>query len=119
MKMFSFTLGLVLLSLNSSAASFDCNKASTAIEREICGDYLLGKLDDALTQNYKHMLSANIGDGAKNDLKSTQKKWLAVRNKCTSKACLVDAYRQRVDEVCEYPVISGAHPMCTSSDEIK
>lgn len=119
MKMFSVTLGLLLLSLNANAVSFDCNKASTAVEKEICGDSLLGKLDDALAQNYKYMLAANIGDGAKKDLKSTQKKWLAVRNKCMSKACLVDAYRQRVDEVCEYPVISGVHPMCTSSDEIK
>ena len=119
MKTFIAALGLLLLSLNANAVSFDCNKASTAVEKEICSDPLLGKLDDALAQNYKYMQAANIGDGAKKDLKATQKTWLAVRNKCTNKACLVDAYRQRVDAICEYPVISGMHPLCTGSDEIR
>lgn len=32
--------------------------------------------------------------------------------------CLADSYRQRLDEVCEYPVLSGVHPICTSSEEI-
>lgn len=119
MRIWSVALGAFFLSLNAQAVSFDCNKASTTVEKEICSDPLLGKLDDALAQNYKHMLAANIGDGARQDLKATQRKWLAIRNKCTNKSCLVDAYRQRVDEVCDYPVISGVHPGCTSSDEIK
>ncbi len=34
-------------------------------------------------------------------------------------ACIEAAYRSRVDDVCDYPVISGIHPSCTSSDEIK
>ncbi len=99
--------------------SFDCGKASTFSEKEICTDTLLGKLDGALAENYKYMLASDIGDGARNDLKATQKKWLGERNKCADNQCLANAYRKRIDEVCEYPVISGVHPACTSSDEIK
>lgn len=103
----------------SWSPSFDCAKASTFSEKAICTDTLLGKLDGALAENYKHMLASDIGDGARNDLKATQRRWLAERNKCTDNQCLASAYRKRIDEVCEYPVISGAHPVCTNSDEIK
>lgn len=99
--------------------SFDCAKASTFSEKAICTDILLGKLDGALGENYKYMLASDIGDGARNDLKVTQRKWLAERNKCTDNQCLASSYRKRIDEVCEYPVISGVHPVCTNSDEIK
>lgn len=99
--------------------SFDCKKASTFSEKAVCTDPLLGKLDGALSQNYKYMLASDIGDGARNDLKATQKKWLAERNKCTDHQCLESMYRKRMDEICEYPVISGVHPICTTSDEIK
>ncbi len=99
--------------------SFDCTKASTFSEKAICSDPLLGNLDGALSENYKHMLASDIGDGARNDLKTTQKKWLTERNGCTNNQCLTDTYRKRLDEVCEYPVISGAHPICTSSDDVK
>jgi uncharacterized protein YecT (DUF1311 family) len=99
--------------------SFDCGKSSTFSEKAICTDTLLGQLDGALAENYKYMLASDIGDGARSDLKATQKKWLAERNKCADNQCLASAYRKRIDEVCEYPVISGMHPICTSSDEIK
>lgn len=112
-----FAIGMMFMAFNANAVSFDCNKASTPIEKAICSDPLLGKLDDALTQNYKRMLAANIGDGAKSDLRATQKAWMAARNKCTNNSCIAEAYRQRVDAICDYPVISGAHPGCTSSEE--
>lgn len=103
----------------SWSPSFDCAKASTFSEKAICTDTLLGKLDGALAENYKHMLASDIGDGARGDLKATQRKWLAARNKCIDNQCLAGTYRKRIDEVCEYPVISGVHPVCANSDEIK
>ena len=99
--------------------SFDCVKASTFAENAICTDLLLGKLDGALSDNYKSMLALNIGEVARSDLKTTQREWLAERNKCTSNACLVDAYRKRVDEICEQTVISGMIGNCTDSIDIK
>ena len=119
MKTVIALLALVLASPLVYAASFDCKKATTFAEKQICSDPLLGKLDDALSENYKSMLDADIGDGARKDLKKTQKAWLSKRNKCTTKECLIEAYRKRIDEICEYPIIEGVHPLCVSSDEIK
>lgn len=99
--------------------SFNCDKASTFVEKSICSLPLLGSLDGALSENYKYMLTSNIGDVAIEELRSTQKKWMAERNKCTTTQCIEEFYRSRIDEVCEYPVISGVHPVCAMSEEIK
>ena len=119
MRKLYIAIAFALTTPVAHAVSFNCAKATTSVEKEICGNSLLGKLDDALSDNYKYMLASNIGDGARKDLKVTQKKWISERNKCTNDQCLVDAYQKRVDEICDYPVISGAHPVCTSSDDIK
>ena len=99
--------------------SFDCTKASNFSEKAICSDTLLGKLDGALSENYRFILASNIGDGAKKDLKTAQKKWILERDKCPDNQCLTTAYQKRIDEVCEYPVITGIHPICTNASDIK
>lgn len=119
MKSLVIAAALALAIPLSHAASFDCQKASTSIEKAICSNPTLSKLDDVLAENYKYMMAANIGDGARKDLKQTQRAWIAKRNKCADGKCIEAAYRSRVDEVCDYPVISGVHPLCTSEDEIK
>lgn len=98
--------------------SFDCSKAATVVEKLICNEQSLGKLDGALADNYKTMMAADIDDGARADLKLTQKQWLGNRNECTDSQCLAIAYKARIDEVCEYPVIEGIYPICTSADEV-
>lgn len=103
----------------SLGPSFNCDKASTFSEKTICSEPLLGKLDGALAENYRYMLASNIDNWARGDLKATQRSWLAVRNKCLDVECLMRVYRTRVDEVCDYPVVSGVHPICVNSDEIK
>ncbi|ENA27335.1 MULTISPECIES: lysozyme inhibitor LprI family protein [unclassified Pseudomonas] len=106
------------ITTTSYAVSFDCTKASTSVEKMICTDPMLSRLDDALAENYKSMLLSDFG-GSKAELRNEQRIWLSKRNKCKDKACLVDAYRVRVDETCDYGVVSGIHPVCTSSEEIK
>lgn len=41
----------VFISSHVSAASFDCSKASSDIEKAICTDQELSNLDDQLTKN--------------------------------------------------------------------
>ena len=113
---FSYTTANIT---EADAASFDCTKAGTAIEKQICADPLLSKLDDALGYNYSRMNRADIGEGAKKELKVKQMNWLKARNKCQTKKCIEDAYINRLDAICEYPVISGAHPTCILSAEFK
>ena len=90
------------------------------MERTICSDTTLGALDDTLARNYRIMLDANIGDGARADLRTTQRQWLADRNQCSDAHCLTTKYRKRIDAICDYPVISGVHPgsACQSAVEI-
>lgn len=97
--------------------SFDCAKARSFAENTICESNLLSGLDWALGNNYKSMLAANIGDGARSNLRSTQREWVKERDKCRSEHCLIALYRERVDTICEYPVESGIHPGCHASDE--
>jgi uncharacterized protein len=114
-------LMLLIVALASpwaSATSFDCRKAATDAEKTICGSGLLGKLDDVLSGNYRNMLTGNLGDGGK-DLKREQKEWLHKRNACKSEKCLVDTYRSRIDEICNTPVVTGIHPDCVMSDDVK
>ena len=113
---------VTLIFLSSSAAnsaSFDCMKASTFVEKSICSDPKISRQDDVLGENYKHMSASNIGDGARKDLKTTQRTWMAARNKCSDNDCITTAYRKRIDEICDYPVLSGVHPGCTLADDIE
>lgn len=98
--------------------SFDCKVAANSVEKLICQTPLLGRLDAALAKNYRNIMAAEIGDGAQSDLQSTQRQWIRVRNECADAACVEAAYRSRLDAICDYPVLFGAHPPCTSSAEV-
>ncbi len=102
-----------------SKPSFDCAKASTNQEKLICSSALLGKLDAALSDNYKKMPTADFGPGGQANFKAEQMKWLLERNRCLDAKCLEATYRKRVNETCEYGVVSGVHPTCTMEGEIK
>lgn len=117
MKAAIILMTLTIFSSTALAVSFDCRKASTFVEHEICRDPLLGRLDDALSINYINMRDSDFG-GTTKALKADQLKWLSLRNKCTNKQCLVRLYRQRIDETCDYGVVSGVHPDCVSSEDI-
>ena len=94
MKKLGFLALLLAFSFNASAASFDCAKASTLVEKTICSDSQLSNLDDLLMQSYKKSLANSANpDG----LKSEQRLWLTnERNKCPDVACLKRVYNQRL-----------------------
>jgi uncharacterized protein len=78
----------------SHAASFDCAKASTLVEKTICSETQLSDLDDLLMQSYKKAM-ANATDA--NALKTQQRAWLAnVRNRCQDSVCLMRVYNERL-----------------------
>tara|TARA_B110000908_G_C10108083_1_gene381699 strand:+ start:283 stop:672 length:390 start_codon:yes stop_codon:yes gene_type:complete len=95
----------------ANAASFDCNKAATFVERTICANPELSTLDDLMANNYRVMKAAGIGAGAQSHLKQSQRDWIKVRNKCSGIACLKFQYLERSSEICEYPVITGVYPL--------
>ena len=70
------------------AASFDCTKASTQVEKLICTTPILGQLDIALSENYRNIRASNIGDGARATLQTEQRDWMKQRNTCSTVACI-------------------------------
>lgn len=85
---------LLCFTTNVTAASFDCAKASTNIEKMICADDNLSKLDEELNTIYKQALSAET---SKEELKKQQLMWLKkVRKSCKDAACLKIWYGDRI-----------------------
>ncbi len=85
--------GVAAFSSSLQAASFDCTKASTTVEKLICQDNGLSRADDNLAIAYQHAMSA-VSD--KEALKNQQRTWLKdTRNKCQDTYCLYTAYRNQ------------------------
>lgn len=106
----------VLIGLTSPAfsASFDCAKAGTTVEKLVCQNLFLSKLDDALAKNYGDLLKSNDNLYPKKELREEQKAWIQKRNACTDAKCLVGLYGDRVDELCRF----GKHRGCILADEV-
>jgi uncharacterized protein len=87
------TLMCLVLTPWAWAATFDCDKASTFVEKVICSDLRLANLDDQLGRLYKDALAASSNSGA---LKAEQKAWLSSRNQCKDSDCIMKAYDDRI-----------------------
>ena len=96
--------------------SFNCRKASSKVERFICDDSRLARMDRELAGAYKVSLShANVsqnepipGAPPKNQTKQLvqdQRKWMAERSRCENegggrlKECLEKVYRYRLRQI--------------------
>ncbi len=53
-------LGTCLLSTHANAASFDCNKATTWIEKTICTNTELSDLDEAMAKNIEKISTMQL-----------------------------------------------------------
>lgn len=89
---------LLLFAHGAFGASFDCAKAATRIEKQICADPHLSELDDYLDRYY-HAAQQRL-DRAGECLRKDQRRWLReTRNVCESVDCLKDAYGSRLREL--------------------
>jgi uncharacterized protein len=80
------------------AASFDCAKAKSAVEKMICADSELSMLDWTSADYYRK--AGTTMPGAKSCLRDDQRAWLAkLRNACKDKACLKRVYLDRLAEL--------------------
>lgn len=97
----------LFLSLSPSDASdsspaFDCDRATLPIQKLICADPELSKLDVAVARAYAVSISrANPSDIK--DLQTHQQEWLRKRNGCSvasdARSCALDAYKTRLSEL--------------------
>lgn len=91
---FAATLfGWAMMVLHAQAASFDCAKAGTNVERLICDNPAISKLDDALNAAYKTALKDKQQAST---IRQAQRDWLEVRNECEVALCLLNAYEDRL-----------------------
>lgn len=66
-------------SLTAHAASFDCTKANSLMEKTICSNPELSKLDEELGKIYSDVLAQLKDDPVKHkELRNDQRKWIAV-----------------------------------------
>jgi uncharacterized protein YecT (DUF1311 family) len=95
-KIILIVLGWLVLGGAAQAASFDCAKAGTKVEKLICGDSELSKLDEELNAAYKTALQ----DASQADtLKKAQQQWLKKRNGCANAGCVKRAYEMRLQNL--------------------
>lgn len=83
----------LLCVVSAQAASFDCAKAGTKVEKLICADETLSKLDEELSSAYK----AAVKDEKQAEaIKQSQKQWMKERNECENIACAKASYQARI-----------------------
>lgn len=87
------------------AASFDCAKAGTKVEKFICGDAELSKLDEELNAAYKAALQ---DEKQAEYIKQVQKLWMKERNGCADAGCVRTAYRDRISKLTGTSNAAGA-----------
>jgi uncharacterized protein len=80
----------------AGATSFDCRRASSPVEKEICSDPQLSDLDEALGHGYATAREYSQNSQA---VIERQRAWLSERNACHTNACLVDIYNRRITEL--------------------
>jgi uncharacterized protein len=98
----------------AQAASFDCARASTPVEKAVCANPELGRRDEVLARAYATALGG-LSDAAKGTVQAGQRAWLDYAGlACTTdarpfstpltedqQACLSTVYRDRIDDLAQ------------------
>lgn len=90
-----FSLVWAALLATAQAASFDCRKATSAVEKIICspGNSELQNLDWEMNLAYLNVLQ---DEKQADDIRHSQKRWMKKRDACSSADCIKQAYKARL-----------------------
>lgn len=99
MRRISYVFIGALCIAHVQAASFDCTKAGTKIEKMICANELISKLDEEMNAVYQHAHDLKY---SQENIFESQKRWLKIRNRCGDIQCLEASYRERLAEMSEH-----------------
>jgi len=106
---FSFVICFLFLA-QAQAASFDCDKATSRVEKLICSSPKISALDEDLNNSYKTVLSLSTHHGIIL-LRLDQKTWLkTTRDGCRDALCLENAYTSRIKELGKLNSAAGSEP---------
>lgn len=94
---YSFLIALVFVSLQ--AASFDCSKSSSIVEKTICNTPNLNEMDGQLSQHYTQIKNS-FSEEDKKILLNNQRVWLKKQKACETaesvEGCLKTLYEDRI-----------------------
>lgn len=95
----------LIIGAHAHAQSFDCGRASTAVEQAICSDKVLRDLDSSLASELRDSMADVSGEQLRDFLRE-ERRWIAHRNKYCAPAsltaseslpeCLATVYRARI-----------------------
>jgi len=74
------------------AASFNCHKASTPVEKMICANSTLSGMDDYMNLIYSQLKTNRA-------FQNEQLSWLKQRNTCASDSCLIESYQSHLRDI--------------------
>lgn len=107
LKRVLLALSVLIVSINANASvptapsaspSFDCKKAAIAVEKLICNNAELSKLDVSLAETYKEAVSKD------RSIRDDQRAWNREKNKCADVGCLKIAYEDRINDLTNFIV---------------
>ena len=81
---------------SAAAVSFDCAKASSAVERLLCTDKRLDAADESLARRYAALVAV-VPAAQRQGVRSAQQAWLAQRNGCLAQSDPGACLKQRIE----------------------
>ena len=92
-----FSLSSLLASSSAWAASFDCERASTADEKAVCANRVLNDMDVSMALLFS-LDKRFLPMGGRDALIDQQQAWIKTRAACGANvSCLKDVYQRRID----------------------
>jgi uncharacterized protein len=104
MKRLAISISIFFILTSANAASYDCTKANTKVEKIVCSNEEISKLDDLLSELYERTYNSLIQQGVYafiiTDLVKSQRHWLrSIRNACEDANCVKSTYESRINEI--------------------
>jgi len=96
----------------SNAASFDCTKSQTYIEKTICNDSSLNEYDEIVGKRF-NIIKNQLDAQSKATFIQMQKEWIISRNQCTSVDCIANSYKNIFEKYC--PIENSLNISCINS----
>lgn len=107
---------ICLITASTHATSFDCTKASTFAENQICSNAHLEHLDEQLNSAYVAGLASSK---SKNQYRTEQREWLKHRDACVTQACVNEAMVTRLKDLDATPVSRPAAQAATEAPKTR
>lgn len=88
-------LAILLVTVEGSAASFNCDKAQTETEHRVCDSLVLNDADVKMATTY-NIVRRLVPMGTRSEIQTEQVRWLKLRDECQDNVeCLKHLYQMR------------------------